>query len=377
VADEHDSDRSEDPTQKRLDEAHQRGDVVKSQEVSTWFVIGGGALMLAAFSGSMSSGLTTTFRGFLANSYQIPVDGRGLIALTARVEREVLAAIALPLGVLVLAAIAGNMIQHRLVWSSDSLKPKFSKISPLAGLKRLFSRQAIANFVKGLIKLAVLGSVMVALLWPQRHRLESLVSTDILGTLLLTRSLSLDLLAAVVAILFLVAAADYLFQYRQWFERQKMSLREMKDEFKQTEGDPQVKGKIRQLRQARARRRMMAAVPKASVIITNPTHYAIALQYDRGMNAPVCLAKGTDLVALKIRELAATHSIPIVENPPLARALHAAVEIDQEIPPEHYKAVAEIIGYVMKIAAGRRPGGEMILIRHSGAGRMPEPGIQI
>jgi flagellar biosynthetic protein FlhB len=131
-----------------------------------------------------------------------------------------------------------------------------------------------------------------------------------------------------------------------------MSLREMKDEFKQTEGDPQVKGKIRQLRQARARRRMMAAVPKASVIITNPTHYAIALQYDRGMNAPVCLAKGTDLVALKIRELATQHSIPIVENPPLARALHATVEIDEEIPTEHYKAVAEIIGYVMKLRRG-------------------------
>jgi flagellar biosynthetic protein FlhB len=355
VADEHDSDRTEDPTQKRLDEALERGDVVKSQEVSTWFVIGGGALMLAAFSGSMSGGLTATFRGLIANSHQIPVDGRGLIAIVGRIEREVLAAIALPLAVLVLAALAGNMIQHRLVWSTDPLKPKFSKISPLAGLKRLFSAQALANFAKGLIKLAVIGSVMVALLWPQRHRLEGLVSTDILGTLLLTRSLSLDLLAAVVAILFLVAAADYLFQYRQWFERQKMSLREMKEEFKQTEGDPLVKGKIRQLRQARMRKRMMAAVPKASVIITNPTHYAIALQYDRGMEAPVCLAKGVDAVALKIREVAGEHSIPIVENPPLARALHAAVEIDQEIPPEHYKAVAEIIGYVMKLrrAAGR------------------------
>src|SRR5205085_6131452 len=142
---------------------------------------------------------------------------------------------------------------------------KFSKISPMAGFKRMISAQAIVNFVKGLIKLAVVGSVMVALLWPQRHRLEGLVSTDILGTLLLTRSLSLDMLAVVVAILFLVAAADYLFQYRQWFERQKMSLREMKDEFKQTEGDPQAKGKIRQLPQARARRRTMAAVPEASV----------------------------------------------------------------------------------------------------------------
>ena len=355
MADDNDTDRTEDPTQKRLDEALERGDVVKSQEVSTWFVIGGGAVMLSAFSGQMSSTLSATFRGLIANAYQIPVDGRGLIALAARMEREVLAAIALPIGVVVLAAIGGNMIQHRLVWSTDPLKPKFSKISPLAGLKRMFSVQALANFGKGLVKLAVIGSVMVALLWPQRFRLDDLVQTDILGSLLATRAMSIDVLGAVVAILFLVAAGDYLFQYRQWFERQKMSLREMKEEFKQTEGDPLVKGKIRQLRQARMRKRMMAAVPKASVIITNPTHYAIALQYERGMEAPICVAKGVDTIALKIREVAGEHKIPIVENPPLARALHATVEIDEEIPAEHYKAVAEVIGYVMKLrrAAGR------------------------
>jgi flagellar biosynthetic protein FlhB len=285
----------------------------------------------------------------IANSYQIPVDGMGLVSVLGRIEREVLAALALPLVVLVLAAVAGNMIQHRMVWSLEPLKPKLSKISPLAGLKRLFSSQALANFAKGLIKLVVIGAVMLALLWPQRNRLEGLVQTDIMGTLMVTRSLALDVLGAVVAALFLVAAADYLFQYRQWFERQKMSVREMKEEFKQTEGDPMVKGKIRQLRQARMRRRMMAAVPKASVIITNPTHYAIALQYERGMDAPVCLAKGIDAVALKIREVAGEHGIPIVENPPLARALHASVEIDEPIPTEHYKAVAEVIGYVMKL----------------------------
>jgi len=355
MADEHDTERTEDPTQKRLDEARERGDVVKSQEVSTWFMIAGGTLMIAAFSGPMSGGLTATLRGLIANSYQIPVDGMGLVSVLSRIEREVLGALALPLAVLVLAAIAGNMIQHRMVWSIEPLKPKLSKISPLAGLKRLFSSQALANFVKGLIKLVVIGSIMLALLWPQRDRLEGLVQTDILGTLTITRSLALDVLVAVVAALFLVAAADYLFQYRQWFERQKMSVREMKEEFKQTEGDPMVKGKIRQLRQARMRRRMMAAVPKASVIITNPTHYAIALQYERGMDAPICLAKGIDAVALKIREVAGEHGIPIVENPPLARALHATVEIDEQIPAEHYKAVAEVIGYVMKLrrAVGR------------------------
>jgi flagellar biosynthetic protein FlhB len=347
-----DTERSEDPTQKRLDEALERGDVAKSQEVNTWFVIAAGALLLMAFSGPMANGLAITLRGLVAHSGSIRVDGRGFTSIVEKLGLEVVAAVAIPLLLLALAAIAGNMIQHRLVWSTEALKPKFSKISPMAGFGRLFSKQALANFVKGLIKLAVIGTIMTAMIYPERFRLDALVHIDPAAMLSITQSLSLQMMGAVVAALALVAAADYLFQYRQWFERQKMSLREMKDEFKQTEGDPQVKGKIRQLRQARARRRMMAAVPKASVIITNPTHYAIALQYDRGMNAPVCLAKGTDLVALKIRELAAKHSIPIVENPPLARALHATVEIDEEIPTEHYKAVAEIIGYVMKLRRG-------------------------
>ncbi len=349
-----DAERTEDPTQKRLDDALQRGDVAKSQEVNTWFVIAGAALVFAAFAGPSASGLMTTMRGILANAHQIPADGRGLVALGGRIGLEVLAALAIPLLVLILAAIGGNMIQHRLVWSGEQLKMKASKISPLAGMKRLFSKQALANFVKGLVKLVGLGAVMTALLWPQRHKLEGLVSVDILGTLMLTHTLSLELLGAVVAVLAFVAAADYFFQYRQWFERQKMSLQEMKEEFKQTEGDPAIKGRIRQLRQNRMRQRMMAAVPKASVIITNPTHYAIALQYDKGMNAPVCLAKGIDTLALKIREVAGAHDIPIVENPPLARALHATVEIDQEIPPEHYKAVAEVIGFVMKLRGGGR-----------------------
>ena len=155
----------------------------------------------------------------------------------------------------------------------------------------------------------------------------------------------------------LPAIADYFFQYRTWFERQKMSLQEMKEEFKQSEGDPHIKGKIRQLRQQRMKKRMMAAVPKASVIITNPTHYAVALSYERGMPAPICVAKGIDAIALKIREVAGKHDIPIVENVALARALHATVEIDQEIPVEHYQAVAQIIGYVMglkRAPAGRR-----------------------
>jgi flagellar biosynthetic protein FlhB len=348
-----DTDRSEDPTQRRLDEALKRGDVAKSQEVNTWFVIAGATLILMVFSGAMGTGLATTLRGLIIHSGSIRADGSALLELSRRLGFEVLVSLAVPFVLLALAALAGNMIQHRLVWSGESLKPKLSKISPLAGLKRLFSKQALANFIKGVAKLAVIGAVMAALLWPERFRLDSLAGTDPEAVLPLVRSLALKILGAVVAILAIMAAGDYLFQYRVWFERQKMSLRELKDEYKETEGDPQIKSKIRQLRQSRARNRMMAAVPEASVVITNPTHYAVALKYERGMNAPICLAKGVDLIARRIRDIATEHDVPIVENPPLARALYGTVDVDQEIPPEHYKAVAEVIGYVMRLRRAR------------------------
>jgi flagellar biosynthetic protein FlhB len=186
-------------------------------------------------------------------------------------------------------------------------------------------------------------------MWPESDRMEGLVRTDVLALLPFTQALALKMMGATVALLAVVAAADWFFQYRTWFNKQKMSLHDIKEEFKQSEGDPTVKGKLRQLRQQRSRKRMMAAVPKASVIITNPTHYAVALHYERGMEAPICVAKGMDAIALKIREIGGKHSIPIVENPPLARALHATVDIDQPVPAEHYKAVAEVISYVMKL----------------------------
>jgi flagellar biosynthetic protein FlhB len=343
------SEKTEDPTQKRLDEALKRGDVVKSQEVNTWFIMAGATLVLMSFSGRMSIGLATLMRGLIANSYQIPFDGPALPHLFEIIGGDLLAAVGVPFLLLILAALAGNMIQHKPVWSFETLEPKLSKISPLAGFKRMFSVQGLANFAKGLVKLLLIGAVLIALMWPARGRLAALVGSPVEAVLPLTLHLALKQLGAVVAILAVVATADYLFQYRQWYQKQKMSLRELKDEFKQTEGDPAVKGKMKQVRNTRQRRRMIAAVPKAAVVITNPTHYAVALQYERGMAAPVCVAKGIDALALKIREIAEEHAIPIVENPPLARALHATVEVDQTIPPEHYKAVAEVIGYVMRL----------------------------
>jgi flagellar biosynthetic protein FlhB len=283
------------------------------------------------------------------HSGDIPTDALALDGLATMLATRVLAALGVPVLVLTLAALLGNAIQHRILFSIDPILPQLSRISPGTGLRRLFSRQALANFAKGLAKLALFGTVIGALLWPQRQRIMGLIAVDPAMILPFTQTLALKMLGTVVAILGMVAAADYLFQYRQWYDRHKMSVREMKEEFRQTEGDPAIKGKIRQLRAARARKRMMAKVPKASVVVTNPTHFAVALQYERGMNAPVCVAKGADLIARKIREVAEAHDIPVVENPPLARALHGTVEIDQEIPQEHYRAVAEIIGYVMRL----------------------------
>jgi flagellar biosynthetic protein FlhB len=358
MADDNDtSDKTEDPTQKRLDQALENGDVVKSQELNTWFVIAAATLIVSTFSGSIGDSIMVPLRNLIAKSWMIRTDGPGLLALVKSLEYTLIGAIGLPLALLLLAAIAGNMVQHRLVFSGEPLKPKLSKISPASGFKRLFGKQAAANFAKGLFKLIALGTVMAMVLWPERLRLESIVRIDPAMLLGMTRAMTLHLMGTVVAMLALVAVGDYLFQYRQWYERQKMSLQEIKEEFKQSEGDPHIKGRIRQLRAARMKKRMMAAVPKASVIITNPTHYSVALQYNRGMSAPVCVAKGVDHLALKIREIATQHDIPIVENVALARALYATVEVDTEIPVEHYHAVAEIIGYVMglrRTLSGRR-----------------------
>jgi flagellar biosynthetic protein FlhB len=162
-------------------------------------------------------------------------------------------------------------------------------------------------------------------------------------------------LASALAALALIAAGDYLLQRFRFIQRNRMSKQEIKEEYRQTEGDPAIKAKIRQIRMERSRRRMIAAVPEATVVIANPTHFAVALKYESGkMAAPVCVAKGVDALALRIREVAQKHDVPVVENPPLARALHAAVEVDEAIPPEHYRAVAQVIGYVMRVSGRMR-----------------------
>jgi flagellar biosynthetic protein FlhB len=190
---------------------------------------------------------------------------------------------------------------------------------------------------------------------PELDRVMLLAGGDLLRAMAAALALVLRLLVGVCSVMALIAALDWLWTYHSWYERHRMSVREIREEHKQTEGDPTVKAKLRQIRVARMRKRMMTEVPKATVVVTNPTHFAVALKYESGMNAPICVAKGVDVLARRIRELARENRVPVVENPPLARALHQSVEVDEEIPAEHYKAVAEVIGYVLRLRRSFRP----------------------
>src|SRR5580658_6132386 len=225
MAEDNDAEHTQDPTQKRLDEAIKRGDVARSTEVNTWFMIAGVTLMLMIFAGPMAQSLGTAFRGILANSYQVPTDPEALGHFAQGVALKVIAVLGIPFLLLALAALGGSMVQHRILFSVEPIIPRLSKISPAAGFGRLFSKEALANFAKGLVKLSVFGAVIVSLLWPQQQKLRGLINVDPAEILPFTQSLTMQMLGAVVAILAVVAAADYFFQYRQWYERQKMSVR--------------------------------------------------------------------------------------------------------------------------------------------------------
>ncbi len=353
------SEKTEDPTEHKLTEAHKKGDVAKSQEVTTWFMMLGAALMFGILAPVTSANLMEELKTVFANADQYDLQGAGIQGLFRGLAGTVLITALIPLISLAAFAIAANLIQHKPVWSLDPVKPKFSKVSPLQGFKRLFSSEALVNFAKGLLKLSVVGAVMGVVMWSQRDRLDTMMSADLWLILSDFQVLAMQVIIATLAIVTVVAIGDYMYQKNRWWEKQKMTVREVRDEHKNMEGDPKIKQRIRQIRAEKSRKRMMAAVPKATVVVTNPTHFAVALKYEREMSAPVCVAKGADALAFRIRTLAGENDVPIVENPPLARALYASVEVDETVPTEHFRAVAQVIGYVMQLKqkAGWRTSG--------------------
>jgi flagellar biosynthesis protein FlhB len=350
-----DSQRTEDPSQRKLSRARGRGQVAQSREINNWFLIGT-ALGLVVFAGGPTArAVGAALVRYIEAPHELTVEGALWPTVMATLE-AVGGAIALPMALLMAAAIAGSLIQTGLLFAPEKLAPKLDHISPTKGFSRLFSMRGLIEFGKTLAKLAVVVAVAAMLMRPELDRLPLMSGLDpgqMLGEI--GRLVGRLGLGVFVALTF-IAVLDYGFQRLSFFKSMRMSKQEVKEEHKQSEGDPMIRARLRQIRMDRARRRMMAAVPTASVVVTNPTHVAIALRYELGMEgAPRVVAKGAELLALRIREVAAEHKVPIVENPPLARALYAGVEVDQEIPPEHYKAVAEIIGYVFKLQGKLKP----------------------
>jgi flagellar biosynthetic protein FlhB len=345
-----DSQKTEDPTSKRLDEARSRGQVANSHEVNNLLMLGVFSLSVLMFAKPAAVALWDATMPFIEQPDMISADLEHLVGISWKLLGVLLLAGAVPLVLSILAALGAGYLQFGLIWSTDSITPKLSKISPFAGLKRMFSTRSLAEFVRGLLKIAVVGSVAMLLIVPEVAHLNKLIGMEMGQLLGETRELLAKLLIGVVSIVAVITAIDLVYQRMQHMREMRMSRQELKEEFKETEGDPLVKGRLRQLRMERTRRRMMAQVPQSDVVVTNPTHFAVALKYDQAsMAAPKVMAKGVDSAAMRIREIAKEHGIPIVENPPLARGLYAACDIDEEVTPEFYKAVAEVISYIFRL----------------------------
>ncbi|PYE84505.1 EscU/YscU/HrcU family type III secretion system export apparatus switch protein [Pseudoroseicyclus aestuarii] len=351
--------KTEEPTDKRLRDARKKGDVPSSREVGTAACVLALALCTALVLPRMAPGLVAALSGPLANAGQLSVatGGAGLEDVAGISAGLVLQAalVCAPLFLaLILAALAAVALQGEVVVAAERIKPKWSKLSPAQGLKRLFSAETLVEFLKSLAKVAIIGAVAT---WVTRRVVLGMAEGALFVPQALPghigRALAAMLLGATV-LLVPLALADVLWKRAQWMKKQRMSLREIRVEHKESEGDPMLKARRRDIGRARARRRITQAVPTASVILTNPTHYAVALRYEVGRDAaPVCVAKGTDRMAAQIRALARENAVPVIENRPLARALHAAVEEGEVVPAEHWQAVAEIIGYVMDLKARR------------------------
>lgn len=344
-----DSQKTEEPTSKKLEEARKKGQVPLSREVNNWIMLLTGTILIATASSSMFSNLSEHLKLYIAQAHAYPSVPGGLYIVLGESFWRVLSILILPFLVLIAAAFVGPFVQVGPIFSAETLKPDLSKISPAKGFKRLFSKRALMEFVKGLLKIGVIASVGSVILYPYFDKVEHLVGLETLFVLDEMKAMVVRLMTGILVVLLVVAVIDLVYQRNEHYKKMRMTKQEIKDEYKQTEGDPHVRAKLRQLRQEKARQRMMQAVPQADVVITNPTHFSIALKYDPdSMPAPQVIAKGIDETALRIREVAKEHNIELYENKPLARTLYDTVELDEFIPESLYKAVAEVISFIFK-----------------------------
>jgi flagellar biosynthetic protein FlhB len=350
------SQKTEDPTQRKLEEARKKGDVAKSMDVPIWFLMLATAFIMAA-AGPISAMIADPLVRILDHPHAFKLSDGGAQQLMGSLMFSLAAPLGIIFGAIVVACVLGHVVQHRPLWTGEKMKPELSKLSPMKGLQRMFGAQGWMNLLKSFLKMGAITGAMIYAVWPEAAAISEAGRLNPEALLVMTQSIAGRLLLAAVVVIGIIAGLDYIWQRWSFMQRMRMSRRDVRDEVKQQEGDPYVRARLRQLRLERSRKRMMQNIAKSTVVITNPTHYSIALRYDPDVDAaPMCMAKGVDEVALRIREKAKELDIPIVENVPLARALFAVVEVEESIPREHFEAVAKVIGFVMSTAKSK-PGG--------------------
>lgn len=345
-----DSSKTEEPTQKRLDDARKKGQTVSTRELNHFFIMLALATFIYMLSERTGRGILDLLAPYITKPDEFPTEAGGIQDALRHALIGGAKVMALPILVTLIAAFGPAVVQGKWLFSTEQVKPKWSKISPLSGFSRLFGWKALIEFLKNALKVSIVGTAAVMVALPAREEMVRLMEVERTGMLEFTRHIAGKMLLSACIFLFFLSIIDYIYQRFIFLKSQRMTKQEVKEEYKQQEGDPHVKGKVRQIRRERAKKRMLANVPKADVIITNPTHYAVALKYDANtMPAPKVVAKGADEVAARIRELATKNKVPIVRNPPLARILYDTAALDEIIPLAQYQAVAKIIGYVYKL----------------------------
>ena len=348
--DDDEASKTEEPSERKISKAKEEGDIAISQEAKSFIMLLGMVIvvwLLLPYLGKWY--LNLTFK-FIENPAEIPTDLQHIRVLLLNVSLGILKILALPFLIFMIFGVAASIAQTGFVYAPKKLLPDWNKLNIFAALPKFINMKKVVESLKGIVKIIVVSYVAYLVIRPDLAKFELLPTMETSGILSFIHNIVVLLLFSVAIAVLVIAIADYAYQKYSHLKKLRMTKQEVKDEYKQVEGDPLVKSRIRQVRMERARRRMMDNVPKADVVIVNPMHYAVALEYKMDtMEAPVVLAKGIDNIALRIKAIAEEHEIPVVENPPLARALFASAELDQTIPPEHYKAVAEVIGYVMQL----------------------------
>lgn len=345
----HDPSRTEKATPKRRQQARDEGSVLRIPDVDVTIALWGNLFLFIGLWGTIFPLLAQQVAFLLKRAGQGNLTEIGLHGLVLDVASIVLRLILPFLGANLLIGLVSQIAQHGFHMSWKALTPKFTKLNPVPGFKKLFSMQSLVELAKSLVKFLILAGVAYQVLGSRIHLLLATLRLPLSTSLAYLQETLFILYRNVLIAMLFLALGDYLYKKYQFEKNLKMTKQEVKDESKDAEGNPEIKGKQKQLMFQAAMRRITTQVPKASVVITNPTHFAIALKYEEGSPAPVCVAKGLDHMAQKIREKAKEHGIPIVENPPLARALYRSVELDRPIPSELYLAVAQVLAYVYRL----------------------------